>query len=814
MGTAGCRFAEGMKTQNRMAEIEEELRSIELRRQTLLAEMKKFRESEVSQQLQLPTATGVPQSSDEKVALFLTLFGARRSVYPRLWENPRNGRKGYSPACRNEWIRGICEKPRVKCSACSYQDFPPLDETAIYAHLTGNQTIGTYAIREDDTCIFLAADFDGEGWREDVTAYRRAGEELGLQIAVERSRSGNGAHAWIFFAHPVPSAHARRLGTLVVARASAASEGITLSTYDRFFPNQDTLPQGGFGNLIALPLQQQPRQSGNTLFLDDKLEPIPDQWAYLAGVQKVTVSDLRTILDSVVTSLANDPGDKEEPFALRFDEHALNIIPQAVGRGTFTDTLKVRRNAQLEIATTGIPASLKAALKRLGTIANPIFYEKQRLRFPTFNIPRFIFCGEEHQDRLVLPRGTLQEAASLAKRAGGKLSVNDLRPESAPTQFSFLGTLTASQETAVNAMMAQDDGVLVAPPGAGKTVMGCAAIARRGVPVLILVHRKPLMDQWADRLKEFLGLSKSEIHILGKVRYRDAPVALGMLPTLARGESPAALLRRYGHVIIDECHHVPAASFEAAMKQCTARYILGLTATPTRKDGLQKILFLQCGPVRHRIILDHAADQSRMVIVRELELRLPPEKERIPIHQLWDLLTQSQERNRMIADDVLAAHKEGRFSAVLSDRKEHLNVLEALLRANLPENAVTRIDGSTGRKERASLLDALRQQAKQRQPFVLLATASLLGEGFDMPELDSLFLAMPISFKGRLIQYAGRLHRVSEDKKSVLIHDYVESDHPLTMHMHRKRLAAFREMGYSVQIAGADLFSCDDSSPS
>ena len=791
-----------------MFEIEDELRAIELQRQRLLTEMKKLRQQAESPQL--PLAAGVPRSGDEKIALFLSLFGARQTVYPLLWENAKNGRKGYSPACRNEWSRGICEKPRVKCSDCPHQDFPPLDHAAIHAHLTGQQTIGTYAIREDDTCIFLAADFDGEGWMEDVTAYRRAGEELGLGITVERSRSGNGAHAWIFFAQPVAAALARRLGTLIVAKASAVHTGITLSTYDRFFPNQDTLPQGGFGNLIALPLQQQPRQSGNTLFLDDNLHPFPDQWAYLAGVQRVEVSELRRILDSVTASVVNERGDQDEAFSLRFDERALDIIPQTVRRGTFTGTLTVERKSQIEVPITGIPSCLKAALKRIGTIANPIFYEKQRLRFPTFNIPRFIFCGEEHECHVVLPRGTLQEIDKLVRKAGGKLFVTDHRPAAPPTRFSFLGTLTASQQTAVNAMMEHDDGVLVAPPGAGKTVMGCAAIARRGVPVLILVHRKPLMDQWIDRLQKFLGLSKRDIHILGKARYREAPVALGMLQTLARAESPATLLERYGHVIIDECHHVPATSFEAAMKQCAARHILGLTATPTRKDGLQKILFLQCGPVRHQIDFDHAADQSRVVIVRELALRLPPEKDRLPIHQLWELLIQSGERNRMIVDDVVAAHHGGRFSAVLSDRKEHLNVLESMLREELPENVLCRIDGSTGRKQRAALLDDLRQKAKARSPFVLLATASLLGEGFDLPELDALFLAMPISFKGRLIQYAGRLNRIAETKKSVLIHDYIEPDHPLTMHMHRKRMAAYREMGYSVQFAGTDLFFRND----
>ena len=792
-----------MKQPDRISEIEEELRMIELHRHTLLSEMQKLRrEMEVPK---LPLSEGVPRSSDEKVVLFLSLFGARRSVYPRLWENLKTGRKGYSPVCLNDWRRGVCEKPRMKCSDCSHQDFPPLDHSAVFDHLIGKHTIGTYAIREDDTCVFLAADFDGDGWVEDVAAYRRAGEELGLSIAVERSRSGNGGHAWIFFAQPVDSALARRLGTVIVARASAVHTEMRLSTYDRFFPNQDTLPKGGFGNLIALPLQQQPRQSGNTLFLNDQLQPISDQWSYLAGVPRVELQELRRILDSITKSVVTENRGDAEVFALQFDERALDVIPESVRRGVFTGVLTVERKSQIEVPVIGIPTSLKAALKRLGTLANPIFYEKQRMRFPTFNIPRFIFCGEEHKDRLVLPRGTLQEIDRLVRKAGGQLVVNDHRPVPIPIPFSFHGTLTPSQETAVDAVIKENEGVLVAPPGAGKTVMGCAAIARRGVSTLILVHRKPLMDQWSDRLQKFLGLSKNEIHFLGKSRNREAPVALGMLQTLARSETPGALLGNYAQVIIDECHHVPAASFEAAMKQCSARYILGLTATPIRKDGLQKILFMQCGPVRHRITLDH--DQSRKVIVREFTLRIPPEKDRMPIHQIWALLVQSGERNRAIVSDVVGAYQQGRFSAVLSDRKEHLTIMESLLREELPEDAICRMDGSVGRKQRAMLLETLLIKAATGTPFILLATASLLGEGFDLPELDSLFLAMPISFKGRLIQYAGRLHRVSEHKKDVIIHDYVESDHPLMMHMHRKRLVAYKEMGYSVETEGSDLFT-------
>ena len=790
-----------MKTSaDRIKEIEVELHDLEAHRQGLIAEMREIRSAEESPEL--PLGKGTPGTNEEKIDLFLSLFGARRSVYPKLWINLKKGSKGYSPACGNEWVHGLCEKPRVKCSDCPNQNFPTLDHSAVHSHLTGRHTIGTYAIREDDSCIFLAADFDGDGWMQDIEAYRRAAEQMGISVAIERSRSGNGGHAWIFFARPVPAVLARRLGTLIVARASSFHQGMKLSTYDRFFPNQDICPKGGFGNLIALPLQQEPRKSGHTLFLDDNFEPVSDQWVYLASLPKIDLAELQRLLE---TSCGHEKDSQPtESASLNFDEAALNVIPQAVRRGDFKGTLKLVRKSQITIPLADVPTSLGAALKRLGTIANPVFYEKQRFRFSTVNIPRFIFCGEEHDDKLVLPRGTLHDIDKLVSKAGGKVEIIDRRPTPATPDLSFIGTLTAIQNAAVDAMLEHEEGVLVAPPGAGKTVMACAAIVRRRTPTLILVHRKQLLDQWSDRLQNFLGLSKNEIHVLGKARYPDAPVALGMFPTLARSEFPEALLAKYGHVIIDECHHVPAASFEAAMKRCTARYILGLTATPNRKDGLQKILFLQCGPIRHRIDLDHSEEQSRTVFVREFSLRLPAEQDRLPIHQIWEHLIQSGERNRAIASDVSSALKEQRFCALLSDRKEHLNALESLLREKWPEESVYRIDGSTNQKLRTAILGNLRARAAEERPFVLLATASLLGEGFDMPELDTLFLTMPISFKGRLIQYAGRLHRFSEKKKSVRIYDYVEPDHLLTAQMYRKRTTAYREMGYSIQIVGND----------
>lgn len=779
---------------SRIRQIDAELRALEIVREALIREREKL----VAEKHRDEVAVGLI-SSAEKIALFLSLFRCREDVYPRLWENPKTGMKGYSPVCRNEWFRGVCEKPRVKCSECLHQAFPPFDEVAARDHLTGKSVIGTYAIQENNTCVFLAADFDGAGWKEDVIAYRVAAWQFGIEVAIERSRSGDGGHAWIFFSEPVSALMARRMGTLIVAKASSLHPAMALSSYDRFFPNQDALPAGGFGNLIALPLQAKPRELGNSVFLDEDFVPFPDQWVYLSGLRRVRPDQLEELVERPLMHGADRISEAEQ--LPRFEDRVLDLIPEAVTKGCYTGTATLIRYAQIEITTEGIPACLVAALKRLGTLANPVFFEKQRLRFGTYNIPRFIFCGEVHPDRIVLPRGVDQAVKELFWKAGAKVQMDDKRPQMDSRSFTFFGELGPAQKAAVDAMLAHDDGVLLAPPGSGKTVMGCAIIAARSVSTLILVHRKPLLEQWRSRLQEFLGLEKDEIGVLAQnSEIPKSGIVIGMVQTLVKSTSPAAMLRPFSQVIIDECHHVPAASFEAVLKESPARYFLGLTATPNRKDGLQKILFLQCGPIRHKMESDRDSGIVRRLMIRDINLGLPHENTHMPIHQVWDMLVGHEGRNQQIVTDVSEALTSERNCAVLSDRKEHLGILEKFLIEMNPQvvGRIHRLDGAMGKKSRTAVFEAIEQNVSTGQGFVLLATSSLLGEGFDLPQLDTLFLTLPISFKGRLVQYAGRLDRSCPGKSEIRIYDYVEPEHPLTASMFRKRITAYRSMGYEV----------------
>ena len=765
-------------------------------------------ESEGQLKLNAETAlatTQAPCTPAEKVALFLDLFGTRRSVYPKRWENEKSRKSGYSPACENEWRPNVCYKPKVKCAECLHQRFPPLDERAVEAHLRGTHTLGVYAIGSDDTCRFLAADFDGEGWRDDVLAYREAAERIGVTVAIERSRSGNGAHAWTFFAEPVQAAIARRLGTILVAKASALRPTLGLGAYDRLFPNQDTLPAGGFGNLIALPLAKVPRHQGNTLFVNSQMEAFDDQWSYLAEIPRLSREELEKILARIapLTSLTRSSASGssfDNDFALQTDTAVLDLSHPRISSGMLSGEVTVRLDAQIHVPRS-LPAAILAGLRRLATFPNPVFHEKLRLRFPTFDTPRFLFAGEWHPDRLVLPRGVLEPCLSLLETAGASVILQDARQTGSRVAWKFQGALRTDQKAAVRKMIGEDNGVLCAPPGEGKTVMGCALIARARTSALVLVHRAVLLDQWRETAMQFLGLKRKEIGVWhGRSPRLTRRLDIAMLPSLSRTEDMAAVLAGYGIVIVDECHHVPAASFEAVLKACPSRRVYGLTATPERKDQLEKLLFAQCGPIRHTIA-NATTGEARIVKVRRTTLTLPPEiGERPPIHVVWETLVRDEGRIAVIIADLLSCVTTGRSPLVLADRKVYLDRLAEAFAAQAEGVVCYRLDGTTGKKARLEVLRQIAEHYADGKPFVLFATASLIGEGFDLPRLDTLVLSMPLSFKGRLIQYAGRLHRQHEDKSDALIFDYLDENQAITNAMFRRRLAGYKELGYRVEI--------------
>lgn len=760
--------------------------------------------------LGIPASINVAETPAQKLDLFLRLFRCRESVFPKLWENKSKGTKGYSPACTNEWVRGICGKPpngKVKCSECPSQAFPRLDENAAQVHLQGQATIGTYAIREDDSCVFLACDFDGAGWKADVFLYQSIAKNLGVDVLVERSRSGNGAHAWMFFAEPVPARHARALGTVILSKCGEIDHRLSLESFDRLFPNQDYLPRGGFGNLIALPLQRAPREVGNSVFIDADLKPHSEQWEILSNVRRLSTMDLRTLLDEFLPKRPTMTS-ADDDVALLTDAKVFEGESKSREEIRLPDgfSITISRGAQISIPLEGLPSKLVTKLKRTASFPNPEFYKLQRMRMQTFGNPRFIFSGELRPDELILPRGVLDKVLEAFQKAGASVVVQDERFKGKRLKLDFAGTLTVIQEEAVAVMKKHDNGVLVAPPGVGKTVMACTMIAKREVSTLVLVHRQQILDQWKSQLSTFLGVNPKDIGVLrGTKKKRTGRLDLAMIQTLTKSEEIEEIASDYGQVIIDECHHIPASSFEASMKMFPAKYVLGLTATPNRKDHLEKILFQQCGPIRHEIRSADGGLLAKRVTIRETGFRLPEDVgPKPPYHVIAHLITTDAKRNAMIVSDLLAAIKSKRFPLVISDRKDQIEVLMELAAKDkdLALTRMRRLDGGMSPKERRETLEQIALARATGISVVVFATASLIGEGFDMPELDALILATPLSFEGRMVQYAGRLHRLAEGKENVIINDYVDSYCAVSLKMYRNRIKAYRKMGYEIEEPG------------
>ncbi len=549
---------------------------------------------------------GAPVTSDSpvpaKIALFRSLFAGREDVFAVRWQS-KTGRAGYAPACAHEWDRSLCSKPQVKCADCANRDLLPVTDAVVRDHLAGRHTIGIYPLLPDDTCRLLALDFDKADWQRDVSAFTEVCDELGVPVSVEISRSGTGAHVWLFFTIAVPAAQARRLGSALLTRTTARRHEVGLDSYDRLFPGQDTLPKGGFGNLIALPLQRQPRDDGRSVFVDRELHAAPDQWGFLSSVMRLSAKDVARVLtaaldgtDALGERMAVVDG-ADEPWTL--PPSGRRPLPRI--EGPFPETVDVVRGSLIFVTSKSLPQGLQDRLVRLAAFENPEFYRAQAMRLPTFAKPRLICCAEELPGHIALPRGCLGAVVDLLESHGIEPRLRDERTDGQPLETTFHGELTAQQRDAAQAILAHEDGVLCAATAFGKTVVGAWLIAAREVNTLVLVHRRQLMDQWRERLAAFLDLSVSDIGAIGGGRMRPkGTIDVAVIQSLNSKGVVADLVADYGQVIVDECHHVSAFSFERVMRQVRARYVVGLTATPVRRDGHHPIITMQCGPIRYR----------------------------------------------------------------------------------------------------------------------------------------------------------------------------------------------------------------------
>jgi len=802
----------------------------------------------------------ITQSSPaaDKITLFRSLFRGREDIYPVRFESRKTGRAGYQPACANEWARGICEKPRIKCADCLHRCFLPVTDEVVRWHLSGCDdqgrafVMGVYPMLPDECCHFLAVDFDRKDWRQDAGAFLQTCRKLELPAALERSRSGNGAHVWLFFEAAISARLARNLGSYILTETMEECPAIGFASYDRFFPNQDTLPKGGFGNLIALPLQKQPRARGNSVFLDDRLEPHADQWKFLASLKRISTERTEAVageaehrgrITGVRVVLTNEEDD-DAPWTAPPSRWRKEIpIP-----GPLPESLELVLGDQIYIDKKSLLPALRNRLLRLAAFQNPEFYRAQAMRLPTYDKPRIIHCAEDLPQHLALPRGCLADVLTLLERVKIKPILHDKRYGGTPIVAAFKGELRPEQQLVANALLAHDTGVLSATTAFGKTVLGAWLIAKRGVNSLVLVHRQQLLEQWIERLSQFLELPEGTIGRIGGGRKKPTgAIDVAIIQSLVRKCVVSDMVANYGQLIVDECHHLSARSFELVARRARAKYVVGLSATVTRKDGHHPIIFMQCGPVRYRVDARQQAAArpfGHTVVVRPTNFRapvgddvtnggtgaqqvefrvaasrpvlgsstaeggqiaaiqngLPGVDQRVEFHRLYEALAADSARNRMICEDFLSVVQEGRSPLLLTERVDHLQQLAQSLSGKIPH--LTILQGGMGKKalHRASAQMAVSPANSQ---LVLLATGKYIGEGFDDSRLDTLFLALPVSWRGTIAQYVGRLHRLHGGKREVRVYDYADLNVPMLARMFDRRCAGYEAVGYTIQLPGS-----------
>lgn len=770
----------------------------------------------------VPTIT---LSIDERIRLFQSLFKGREDVFARRWFSKTTGKSGYQPVCINEWKQGLCDKKKYRCAICPNRNFAPLTTQDMYRHLEGKDeyccdVVGLYAIMQDNNCAFLCADFDDKnckyGYKEDVLAYVGVCREWLISYAIERSRSGNGAHVWIFFEAPLPASKARRLGNAILTEAMTRNGQMSFNSYDRFFPNQDYLPEGGFGNLVALPLQGQARRKENSVFVDNDFLVYKDQWAFLYNLKKIQESTIDQLLRL---------HSQEELGKLSMSSESkpwVTPLPQNITQEDFHAKVEIIRADKLYIPLKAVSAKVLNHLKRIAAFKNPEFYSKQALRLSTYAIPRIISCFDITNEYLAMPRGCEDATRSFLNDNAVTYTIIDKTNHGNKISVSFQGEEREEQLEAINALLPYTNGILHATTAFGKTVTAAAIIARKKVNTLILVHSKALLKQWHDRLTEFLNIDYPKHEEKNKRGRRKvfSPIGcfdssgntlhgiidIALIQSCLDEDGVKPFLQDYGMVIVDECHHVSSITFEQVLMSIKTHTIYGLTATPIRKDGHQPIIFMQCGPIRFSTdVKSQIAKQSfdRFLIPRFTSYNSILE-DRLSIATLYKYLSEDEIRNNLIVEDICKAVNTGRTPIILTNRTAHVSVLAEKLKATI-KNVISLTGAGTTREKREAMQRL--QTIPDSEQLVIVATGKYIGEGFDYPRLDTLFLALPISWKGLLTQYAGRLHREYEGKKDVRIYDYIDIHEPIYDSMYRKRLKGYAAIGYkTINTAQPTLF--------
>ena len=766
----------------------------------------------------------------DKIAsdFFMMFCRGRKDLYDLRYTNPKTGKNGYYTQCFNRWDRGchIQKKDGVRCKDCELRAYKPVTLPLIKAHMNGtdpngNDVVAIYPMLENNLCQLLVFDFDNHAkgaeqedyantddrWKEEINALRRICKNLDVDAVVERSRSGRGAHLWIFFKEMIPARLARKFGFALLEKGAESVNLKSFKYYDRMIPTQDALPEGGLGNVIALPLQGMALKSGNSAFVDENWNAYEDQLKVLAGTRRLTRQEIEDYLSLwYSTGFTSEDNGTDAPWDKNSEIEA----------GSVKGVVRIVLADRIYIDSSGMSNKTKRQLRRMATFSNKQYFQNQAMDMPNYDESRFIYLGSDEGKYIVLPRGLREDILKKFDNAGIRYKIEDKRTQGRELNISFKGELRESQIPAVETMLNNETGILHAATAFGKTVVCCDMIARRGISTLILVDRADLMNQWIKRLEEFLDIDEELPKYqtkTGRTRKRKSLIGnlqgahdtltgiedVAMRRSLKKKDGFHPMLKEYAQVYFDECHHAASDSAIEVLQEINAKYVYGVTATPKRGDGKEKINEFLLGPIRYRFTAkDRAEEQNidHLVYPRFTRTVKPHHLSKTPYgNDAYELIRNNDVRDEQIIRDVADCVQAGRTPVVLTKYVDHANKLSERLKKYA--DRLILLTGANGTKARRAQVKEL-NEVDDSDSLILVGTGSLLGEGFDFPRLDTLFMATPVSGENVVEQYVGRLNRDYDGKENVIVYDYVDSHIPKFDKMYAARLKAYKKIGYEL----------------
>lgn len=766
----------------------------------------------------------------DKIAsdFFMMFCRGRKDLYDLRYTNPKTGKNGYYTQCFNRWDRGchIQKKDGVRCKDCELRAYKPVTLPLIKAHMNGtdpngNDVVAIYPMLENNLCQLLVFDFDNHAkgaeqedyantddrWKEEINALRRICKNLDVDAVVERSRSGRGAHLWIFFKEMIPARLARKFGFALLEKGAESVNLKSFKYYDRMIPTQDALPEGGLGNVIALPLQGMALKSGNSAFVDENWNAYEDQLKVLAGTRRLTRQEIDDYLSLwYSTGFTSEDNGTDAPWDKNSEIEA----------GSVKGVVRIVLADRIYIDSSGMSNKTKRQLRRMATFSNKQYFQNQAMDMPNYDESRFIYLGSDEGKYIVLPRGLREDIQKKFDNAGIRYKIEDKRTQGRELNISFKGELRESQIPAAETMLENETGILHAATAFGKTVVCCDMIARRGISTLILVDRADLMNQWIKRLDEFLDIDEELPEYqtkTGRTRKRKSLIGnlqgahdtltgivdVAMIRSLKKKDGFHPMLKEYAQVYFDECHHAASESAIEVLQEINAKYVYGVTATPKRGDGKEKINEFLLGPIRYRFTAkDRAEEQNidHLVYPRFTRTVKPHHLSKTPYgNDAYELIRNNDVRDEQIIRDVADCVQAGRTPVVLTKYVDHANKLSERLKKYA--DRLILLTGANGTKVRRAQVKEL-NEVDDSDSLILVGTGSLLGEGFDFPRLDTLFMATPVSGENVVEQYVGRLNRDYDGKENVIVYDYVDSHIPKFDKMYAARLKAYKKIGYEL----------------